>query len=222
VAASRIPEGLMHYNVLSRVQVLDHGLDEVTMKLFPFSLSFALSVFLFAHLCNAGPAGDVTVLNHEGVVALKKNEWQRSFQKFKAALKIDPQYEDARQNLAIAHNNYALHLAAFEGKVPEALREFHQALYIQPDPTIVANLNGLLKKIGKDPNNFADRMALGEQAVSKGEFVGAVIEYSAALEIQDDPNVHQKLGKAYELLNEHKRAKAEYEAASGSKSSSKK
>jgi len=69
-------------------------------------------------------------LNDEGVRALKKEEWQLSFDKFQAALKEDPDLQIARGNLGIAHNNLGLQLATKEKKFAESLKEFHQAFFL--------------------------------------------------------------------------------------------
>src|SRR5687767_3928333 len=84
-------------------------------------------------------------LNNEGVEAMRRAlsmddnnrligelkdstsyDWQPIFDKFEAAIEIDPEFDLARENLAIAHNNCALR----KRTVAEALREFHRALYV--------------------------------------------------------------------------------------------
>jgi len=60
---------------------------------------------LGAHAAHARPAID---LNNDGVIALKSGDYPLALQKFKAALKLDPNYQMARDNMAITHNNYGL------------------------------------------------------------------------------------------------------------------
>ena len=52
----------------------------------------------------------VIELNNDGVRALNSGNVQLATQKFEQALKLDPTYQLARENLAIAHNNSGLQL----------------------------------------------------------------------------------------------------------------
>lgn len=156
-------------------------------------------------------SSQVIGLNNDGVKALNSNNYQLAIQKFEAALKLDPNYKLARDNLAIAHNNYGLQL---RNNPAEALKQFHQALYLnQTNVTTMQNVEGIIRMMGKDPKSFADRVALGDQARLAADFVGAIIEYSAALKLKDDPKIHVKLGDVYRVRDETDKAIAEYQAA---------
>ncbi|MFX9696103.1 tetratricopeptide repeat protein, partial [Acinetobacter baumannii] len=66
-------------------------------------------------------------LNNAAVKALNANNFPEAIKNFEAALKLDPSYKLARQNLAIAHNNYGLQ----QRNNPKlALSEFHKALFL--------------------------------------------------------------------------------------------
>jgi TonB family protein len=156
---------------------------------------FAAGCPLAVYAADATPAMD---LNNDGVIALKEGNYPLALQKFKGALKLDPDYQLARDNMAIAHNNYGLQLRSTP---KEALKQFHQALYLNSgNPTTVANIDRTIKAIGKDPRLFKDRVALGDEAKLSGDFIGAIVEYSQALKINEDPAVRTKLAEATKIL----------------------
>jgi tetratricopeptide (TPR) repeat protein len=171
---------------------------------------------LFAGCASGACAADattVTSLNNDGVNALKVNNYAVAIEKFKAALKLDPDSQLARDNLAIAHNNYGLQL---RNDPKAALKQFHEALYLnRSNPTTLVDVEGIIKIMGKDPHRFKDRVELGDQArqPANADFIGAIIEYSEALKIKDDPAIHAKLGDVYLLRDENDKAIAEYQAA---------
>ena len=159
----------------------------------------------------AADASRVISLNNEGVTALNSNNYQVAIQKFKAALDLDPTYSLARDNLAIAHNNFGLQL---RNNPKAALKEFHEALYLNPNnATTLQNVNGIIQMMGKDPRSFKDRVELGDASRKSGDFIGAAIEYSQALKIKDDPAIHVKLGDVYRVQDATDKAIAEYQAA---------
>ena len=99
-------------------------------------------------------------LNNDGVKALNTNNFPLAIQKFEEALKQDPTYKLARENLAITYNNYGLQL---QNNPPEALKQFHKALYINPgNATTIGNIEGIIGLMHKDPHSFKDRLELGD------------------------------------------------------------
>lgn len=164
----------------------------------------AAIVALLAACSSVVHAADVTTakgLNHAGVEALNVSNYALAIEKFRASLKLDPGYQLARDNLSIAYNNYGLQL---HNNPKEALRQFHEALYLNhSNPTTVANMNGILKMIGKNPHQFEDRVTLGDESKQSADFVGADLEYREALKIKDDPAVRQKLEDAHRALQEN-------------------
>ncbi len=146
---------------------------------------------------------------------LKDSDYEAIIHKFAEPVKLDPLYRTARSNLAIAHNNFALFLASHDHNNEQALREFHRALYVDADNvTTVENLNELLRnRFRLNPKIFRNRTALGDQARTNNDLVGAVVEYRAALKLRDDATIHKKLADVYKLLDEKDKAVAEYAAA---------
>jgi tetratricopeptide (TPR) repeat protein len=162
-------------------------------------------------------AGQVIALNNDGVKALNTGNFQQAIFKFEAALKLDPNYQMARDNLAIAHNNYGLQL---RNNPKEALKQFHMALYLnRTNATTMQNVEGIIRMMGKNPRSFKDRVQLGDEARLSGDFVGALIEYSEACKIQDDPALHVKMGDIYRVRDENDKAINEYQQASKLKDS---
>ncbi len=133
----------------------------------------------------------VILLNNRAVVAINDNNYEGAIKELEEALKIDPTYQQARTNLAIAYNNYGLQL---KNKPEEAIKIFHKAYALDPsnDKTKV-NLDTIIQYMGKNPKVFKDRLDLGNRAVSQGDMSGARIEFEAALAIKPDPIVQQKL-----------------------------
>lgn len=154
----------------------------------------------------------VVALNNDGVRALNSSNAQLAIQKFEQALKLDPNYQLAKANLAIAHNNYGLQLRS---SPKDALKEFHQALYLDPGNAITkSNVDGIIRMMGKDPKSYDVRVALGEEARRSGDFIGAIIEFNEALKIQDDPKLHAVLGDIYRVKDDPNNAINQYKVAS--------
>ncbi|MFX7849379.1 hypothetical protein ABTK11_19940, partial [Acinetobacter baumannii] len=91
-----------------------------------------------------------------------------------AALKLDPDYKVARENLAIAHSNYGLNLGS-KHKLDDALWQFHAALYLAPDnENFQGNVRGLASMQGFNPAEFKERVRLGDQAKLRDDLFGAI------------------------------------------------
>lgn len=153
----------------------------------------------------------VIELNNDGVRALNSGNIQLAIQKFEQALKLDPTYQLARDNLAIAHNNYGLQL---RNNPKAAIKEFHQAIFLNPkNSTTQSNLAGIISMMGKNPRSFADRVQLGDEARHSGDMIGAIVEYAEALKIKDDRNLHLVLGDLYRVQDEPDKAINEFKIA---------
>jgi tetratricopeptide (TPR) repeat protein len=161
--------------------------------------------------------GQIIVLNNEGVEALNGGNFRQAIAKFEAALKLDPSYQKARENLAVAHNNYGLQL---RNTPKEALKQFHMALYLnRSSATTMQNVDGIIRMMGKNPVLFSDRIVLGNDARLAGDFVGALIEYAEACKIKDDASLHVKMGDILRVREDNDRAITEYQLAAKSKDS---
>jgi serine/threonine protein kinase/tetratricopeptide (TPR) repeat protein len=55
------------------------------------------------------------------------------------------------------------------------------------------HLAKLFKYLGKDPDSYKDRVAVGQAAQKSGDLEGAAVEYKAALQLQSDPQLRKTL-----------------------------
>jgi lipoprotein NlpI len=89
----------------------------------PISLSLGLCLGLaFDYQPAFATSSDVIELNNEGVKALNSNNFTLAIEKFQEALKKDANYQLAKDNLAIAFNNYG---SALQNNPKEAIKQFH-------------------------------------------------------------------------------------------------
>jgi tetratricopeptide (TPR) repeat protein len=144
--------------------------------------------------------------------ALGFSQWKQALDKFRAALKIDPKFKEAEDNLGIAYNNYGLYETWESDEA--GLRQFHRALYYAgKNETTVQNMHCVIRHMGKDPNKFVDRVELGDKAVAINDLPGAVVEYRAALILKNDGPTHQKLAQVYKRLDQPTKESLELKAA---------
>ncbi len=165
-----------------------------------------------------GTSSSVINLNNEGVNALNKGNYALAIQKLEEAVRQDPTYEMARSNLSIAYNNYGL---SQQGNPSQAIKMFHKALILDAkNVTTQHNLEGIIRMMSRDPNNFKDRVDLGDAARKSGDdFAGAIVEYKAALALKDDAPTHEKLGDVLRVQGKIDQAVTEYQAATRSQDS---
>jgi tetratricopeptide (TPR) repeat protein len=108
---------------------------------------------------------------------------------FEQALRIEPDYVEA-------HNNLGNALVNIPGRMPEAISHYETALQIQPDNA-----------------KIHDNLGLALSSIP-GRMPEAISEYEAALRIEPDlAEVHYNLGNAFARLGQWPEAMAEYEAA---------
>lgn len=129
------------------------------------------------------------VLNNEGIDLMKAKDLNAAIAKLKEALAVDPEYAFAKENLAVAYNNYAITLPAKESVV-----YLHRALFIWPkDGPARKNLNSALQSLGVKPESFDDRVKSASEYAQAGNFTSAVIEAKEALAIKADPKVAEQV-----------------------------
>jgi uncharacterized protein YkwD/tetratricopeptide (TPR) repeat protein len=136
-------------------------------------------------------------LNNAGVIAMKAGDYALAVKKFSEAVRLSPGYLFARRNLAAAYNNMA---GTITQQPAKAIQFYHRSLYLNPDAFyVVENLNQVIAQLKIDPARFEDRLKLGDEALSAGDFCGAIIEYRQALKIKDAPELRQKIAEIPEL-----------------------
>jgi len=118
--------------------------------------------------CVPGRCADTTVIeiNNQGIQELAKKDYVSAIKTLKRAVEYDPEYTLARDNLAIAYNNYGLNKRA---EPLFALACFCSAMSIQPaNATTGQNMSGIIKLLGKNPRSKIDRDALIDQLEKQG------------------------------------------------------
>ena len=150
--------------------------------------------------------------NNEGVLDLNKKNFISAEDKFTKALKIDPTFKKARHNLELTYRS--LGLQKMNDKPAEALKMFHKAWMLDfSNAKTRQNMDTIIRKMGKNPNAYADRVQLGDTARRVGDFTGAIVEYSFALDIEDSAEAHEKLGDVYCIVDRCEKADKQYQIA---------
>jgi TonB family protein len=71
---------------------------------------------------------------------------------------------------------------------------FHMACWLDPDNVLAQrNLNNLIEDSGKKADSFYDRIVLADNAKASGDFAGAIVEYSSALKMKNDPELRERM-----------------------------
>jgi tetratricopeptide (TPR) repeat protein len=140
---------------------------------------------------------------------------------YETALRLRPDYEEARKNLALVRSggatdsaeeqfNQGVALAKDKGSLPEAIQHFEAALRLRPDyPEAQNNLGVALSQMpGRSKDaishfeaalrtrpDYADAHVNLAVALSEipGRLPDAIAQLEAALKIQPDPEVRQML-----------------------------
>ncbi len=151
----------------------------------------------------------------------KRKNWERVVRECKAALKADPDYEEALHLLGVAYLNLK--------KFDEAIKAFEKALKVAPDRSstrvllasaymkvrrydkAVAQYKEAVKRRARDPRLHAQ---LAEAHLKRGEFKSALKELCKAKELAPkDPDIRAKLASLYVRLGKLDDAKREFRVA---------
>jgi tetratricopeptide (TPR) repeat protein len=136
------------------------------------------------------PAVQCQHLTREGSKAAMSGNFELAMQKLTEALAIDPTIKVARDNLSVAANNLAIN----QTDLQESIRMLHIALYWNPSSDLSRkNLNAFLSNSGEDPASFPLRVKRGDSCVAKHDSIGAIVEYTEALSIKNDPALSAKI-----------------------------
>ncbi|MBI1269923.1 hypothetical protein GC174_05780 [bacterium] len=136
-----------------------------------------------------------------GVVSMNAGNYKTAISKLEEAIALAPEHSVARQNLAIAYNNYGLTL---KDKPAEALKIYHKAVFLNPESAETgSNLEAIITMLGKNPAAFEDRVKLGDSAAREGDKIGAKVEYLAALKLKEDSSVRTKLTNLDRVQPDH-------------------
>lgn len=134
-------------------------------------------------------------LNNEGVRLMNAGKLVEAIAMFKESLQVQPT-ATAASNLSVAFNNLGMQQSE-AGSHKDALKSFHQSAYVCPDnATTRGNIDKTITALGRNPEQFEDRLALADEANAAGDLAGVIVEYTAALKIREDAALRSKLDKA--------------------------
>jgi TonB family protein len=154
------------------------------------SLSFRAVDLQSQRLFPAIPLNNGSVdLNNEGVDLLKQKQFEPAIDHFRQAIAMDPNSEIAKQNLAVAYNNWGLTLSPIAAK-----HAFRRALFIEPDSRCATdNLAICLANQQIPALTFDDHLRLADHCLQERHFVDAFVEYQQALKLKPDAQLSSKL-----------------------------
>ena len=133
----------------------------------------------------------IRILHNSLVESFKGSEdWQRAISAMREVVRLDPSYQMARDNLAIAFQSFGIQRAN-QGEHDEALELFSMALSVAPSEDII----NLIK------NNFAASIThLAVVCHLKGDLMGAVVLMRQAYVVCPNETTRFNLGYAFALL----------------------
>ncbi|MBA3993370.1 MAG: hypothetical protein C0469_07570 [Cyanobacteria bacterium DS2.3.42] len=138
------------------------------------------------------------ILNNDGVKALNAGNFNLAIQRFEEALKVSPEYDLARENLAIVRREHGQSLDN-ESKMWELRRE---VFFGVTDHTSLGKLEMLIKLSGREPKSFEDRIALAQECLNKADYIGAYVECLEALKLRkNDARTRKSLAEIIHLLD---------------------
>jgi tetratricopeptide (TPR) repeat protein len=150
--------------------------------------------------------------NNYGNVLMEKGQYEEAIEHFTEALRIDPQYLDARGNLAKSFNGLGATLQK-QNKADQAIEKWKQAIQFDPEHSnAYFNIGLALAGKGKHeqaieyfkqasqqkPDWYEPYNDLGLAYAQQGREGLAVENYNKALQLKPDyPNAHYNLGGLY-------------------------
>ena len=129
--------------------------------------------------------------------------WERLMAGMRFIIDINPAYELAWGNLAVAYLNYGVQKAQ-ENNLGDALTFFLKAFRIET----LTRITELARE-----NIAAAHVGLGIQAHKRGQFEKAVSHMESAYSFKSDPRTRRNLGLAYSILAEKFLREGNFEAA---------
>jgi len=155
-----------------------------------------------------------------GNILLKENRKAEAINHFSKALKIKPDYSKAHINIANA--------LAEEGKFKESVPHFLEVLSLKPNNSKAHyNLGLVLAKTGRlsdainhfskavqlDPENLNMRNSLRKAIHAREKIKAEIREAEREMNINEDPNLYNRLGNLYKSLGESMTAIKHYKKA---------
>lgn len=137
-------------------------------------------------------AAQIAKLNNSAVSDINNKKFDAAIKTLNGLIEAQPDYQQAKDNLVIAHNNFALDLAAH--KPAEAIKHFRAALYLEPGQTSIRkNLSSMVRELGMQPNNADDRLIMAEGCLREGDLEGAYVEITEGLRYKNSAVLRKQM-----------------------------
>lgn len=138
--------------------------------------------------------------NNKAVQLGKQNRWAEAISEHLRAVQLDPTNKQFRINLSAAYTSYGEQRLT-DGDAASASHLFRQAITTAPDNALAARkLVEAIRKLKLDPSSVDVRLSLGDQLIAANDPDGAVIEYQAAIQLEESARTYTKMGDlAYHL-----------------------
>lgn len=132
--------------------------------------------------------------NNQGVQFGKTGRWMEAIQAHEKAVQYEPENKQLRINLSAACVVYGQTKMA-TGDNMAASAAFRKALLAAPDNGLAGKLLAdATRKLGRDPESADARMEIGDQLLAAGDIQSAVLEYQAAMQLEDSGRTYAKMG----------------------------
>ena len=171
------------------------------VKLLSVVTAVVLALLVYCSSSFAGtPATTVITLNNDAVKALNDSNYELATKTLITALKLNPSYTIALDNLIISYNFYGL---ALKQKPAEALDQLHIAMLLELQNSVTKqNVDQILKLMHYHPNDYRDRIKLAESYYKKADYVGATAEYYAAWRLHPDSMLREKVQSVFQEVDD--------------------
>ena len=133
--------------------------------------------------------------NNRGVELGGKGIWADAIREHELAVEQDPYDSRWRTNLSAAHLEHGKHLAG-KGRSDLAAASFRRAMFVDPaNAAADAELDKLLARLKKNPNDYNYRRSLAEDADVSGQYDTSIVEWRKCIKMTNDPLSHANLGR---------------------------
>jgi tetratricopeptide (TPR) repeat protein len=137
-------------------------------------------------------ASQLAHLNNSAVQEINLKHFDAAIKILRELVAAQPDYQQARDNLVIAHNNFGLELAMRHPA--EAVKQFRAALFLEPGQSATRkNLSSMIRELGMRPNNADDRLSLAEQCLRENDYQGAYVELSEGLRYKNSAVLRKQM-----------------------------
>lgn len=132
--------------------------------------------------------------NNNAVALGKQGRWQEAIDAHEKAVQYDSRNKQFRINLSAARTAYGQQKMS-KGDYSGAAGLFRKALSSASDNGLAGKLLAeCMKKSGLDPGSADVRLMVGDQLATASDFDGALVEYTAAMQLESSARTYIKMG----------------------------